>query len=164
MVIQWGLWPKSGRLIVDRHRGSLWIVGRWQTISQDIRGQAWVDIRTSEGVIGVRYPPLEACKLQFEIPDGNCSSLRRTMLWGTQWGQLDGRRAPGSTLGYCRSLEIGRSRPYHLATRAFGPTVEPPLRWVCSSGQDSYLVDSASSHMLVSKIKPCMSKYKQSIL
>ena len=29
--------------------------------------------------------------------------------------------------------------------------------------QDSYLVDSASSHMLVSKIKPCISKYKQSI-
>ena len=31
---------------------------------------------------------------------------------------------------------------------------EPRLR------KDSYLVDSASSHMLVSKIKPCMSKYK----
>jgi hypothetical protein len=29
--------------------------------------------------------------------------------------------------------------------------------------KDSYLVDSASSHMLVSKIKPCMSKYKQYI-
>ncbi|KAJ5710285.1 hypothetical protein N7493_009322 [Penicillium malachiteum] len=27
-----------------------------------------------------------------------------------------------------------------------------------------YLVDSASSHMLVSKIKPCMSKYKQLVL
>ena len=27
--------------------------------------------------------------------------------------------------------------------------------------QQSYLVDPASSHMLVSKIKPCMSKYKQ---
>ena len=27
--------------------------------------------------------------------------------------------------------------------------------------QKSYLVDPASSHMLVSKIKPCMSKYKQ---
>ena len=26
----------------------------------------------------------------------------------------------------------------------------------------SYLVDPASSHMLVSKIKPCMSKYKHS--
>ena len=29
--------------------------------------------------------------------------------------------------------------------------------------QDRYLVDPASSHMLVSKIKPCMSKYKQFI-
>ena len=43
-----------------------------------------------------------------------------------------------------------------------------PLRPVDPSGtvsrfgvNDSYLVDSASSHMLVSKIKPCMSKYKQ---
>jgi hypothetical protein len=27
--------------------------------------------------------------------------------------------------------------------------------------RNSYLVDPASSHMLVSKIKPCMSKYKQ---
>ena len=26
--------------------------------------------------------------------------------------------------------------------------------------EESYLVDPASSHMLVSKIKPCMSKYK----
>src|ERR1700761_7477171 len=37
---------------------------------------------------------------------------------------------------------------------------------LCSGGirrgrSDSYLVDPASSHMLVSKIKPCMSKYKQ---
>ncbi len=27
--------------------------------------------------------------------------------------------------------------------------------------KDRYLVDPASSHMLVSKIKPCMSKYKR---
>jgi hypothetical protein len=32
----------------------------------------------------------------------------------------------------------------------------PPLQF-----GNSYLVDPASSHMLVSKIKPCMSKYKQ---
>ena len=35
---------------------------------------------------------------------------------------------------------------------------------MCSSSfflQGSYLVDPASSHMLVSKIKPCMSKYKR---
>ncbi len=29
------------------------------------------------------------------------------------------------------------------------------------NGDDRYLVDPASSYMLVSKIKPCMSKYKQ---
>ena len=37
------------------------------------------------------------------------------------------------------------------------------LRCLSSRGvsDSSYLVDPASSHMLVSKIKPCMSKYKQ---
>ena len=40
-----------------------------------------------------------------------------------------------------------------------------PRRRVCmglayAAETDSYLVDPASSHMLVSKIKPCMSKYK----
>jgi hypothetical protein len=39
-------------------------------------------------------------------------------------------------------------------------TTLPPLSgWLWPEG--SYLVDPASSHMLVSKIKPCMSKYKQ---
>lgn len=47
----------------------------------------------------------------------------------------------------------------------FGNTLRPllgvqPTRFGAAV-QDSYLVDSASSHMLVSKIKPCMSKYKQ---
>ena len=31
---------------------------------------------------------------------------------------------------------------------------------VSNVATNSYLVDPASSHMLVSKIKPCMSKYK----
>ena len=35
------------------------------------------------------------------------------------------------------------------------------VRLVELLSQGSYLVDPASSHMLVSKIKPCMSKYKQ---
>ena len=38
------------------------------------------------------------------------------------------------------------------------PAPAPVARWVRQKG--SYLVDPASSHMLVSKIKPCMSKYK----
>ena len=37
-------------------------------------------------------------------------------------------------------------------------TVRPPQR---GAKCDSNLVDSASSHTLVSKIKPCMSKYKR---
>ena len=39
--------------------------------------------------------------------------------------------------------------------------LRPPVQ---RSSQGSYLVDPASSHMLVSKIKPCMSKYKLLIL
>jgi trehalose-6-phosphate synthase len=34
-------------------------------------------------------------------------------------------------------------------------------RFFGAQSESSYLVDPASSHMLVSKIKPCMSKYKQ---
>jgi hypothetical protein len=33
-------------------------------------------------------------------------------------------------------------------------------RVISGVAHGSYLVDPASSHMLVSKIKPCMSKYK----
>ena len=50
-----------------------------------------------------------------------------------------------------RPAPAGESR---RSARA-GPRV--PLR--CGRLKDSYLVDPASSHMLVSKIKPCMSKY-----
>ena len=45
-------------------------------------------------------------------------------------------------------------------------SISPATCWCRSYGygigllKDSYLVDPASSHMLVSKIKPCMSKYK----
>ena len=49
----------------------------------------------------------------------------------------------------------GRERGRPLSRRACGGGVSLPAE------TDSYLVDPASSHMLVSKIKPCMSKYKQ---
>jgi hypothetical protein len=70
-----------------------------------------------------------------------------------------------------RQAAFALSAPFGRVHLVCSPTLvtTPPLRglpwrpsprgraWV----QDSYLVDSASSHMLVSKIKPCMSKYKQ---
>lgn len=40
------------------------------------------------------------------------------------------------------------------------PCAGASLRSGSVRGEGSYLVDPASSHMLVSKIKPCMSKYK----
>jgi hypothetical protein len=56
----------------------------------------------------------------------------------------------GSPDGVCWDMRLlgliaGRVRVLHAFVR----------------GEGSYLVDPASSHMLVSKIKPCMSKYKQ---
>ena len=58
-----------------------------------------------------------------------------------------------------------------IVSRMYDPTASPLLQLDMGPGvpskvpglplvSDSYLVDDASSHMLVSKIKPCMSKYK----
>ena len=64
----------------------------------------------------------------------------------------------------------GAVGPCRLSLRAARPRGAPPVTWISPAlrarrwptpAHDSYLVDSASSHMLVSKIKPCMSKYKQ---
>ena len=51
----------------------------------------------------------------------------------------------------------------HLCRDLFATVVTNPtaLERLAFGLQGSYLVDPASSHMLVSKIKPCMSKYKQ---
>ena len=54
-------------------------------------------------------------------------------------------------------MNDGRARFYPLAiTLVFS-------RGLCAGvevGKECYLVDPASSHMLVSKIKPCMCKYE----
>jgi hypothetical protein len=83
----------------------------------------------------------------------------RTILWGTQWGQLDSGEVP--VVASLQGSESLRCEPPFSELLC-----SLPGEFRCNLGysaQDSYLVDSASSHMLVSKIKPCMSKYKQSI-
>ena len=50
---------------------------------------------------------------------------------------------------------LGERGPCSLGSRSGPPCGQVPQAW------DSYLVDPASSHMLVSKTKPCMSKYKR---
>ena len=79
-------------------------------------------------------------------------------------------RASRGRFGFCR-LRSNDGRPvapnslwligsgtdaYPLGTDAY-PRARTRTR---PASHDSYLVDPASSHMLVSKIKPCMSKYK----
>jgi hypothetical protein len=88
------------------------------------------------------------------------------VVWGTQWGQMDG-------LGPRTPSQPFEGVPLMAGLPSGAPSTNCPGPWaVLSSGDpalqlvnpwrtDSYLVDSASSHMLVSKIKPCMSKYKQ---
>ena len=72
------------------------------------------------------------------------------------WGPWPRRRKPARRV--LRRVRRPVRRPGQPVTKSLPP---------CKGGlagprrHDSYLVDSASSHMLVSKIKPCMSKYKQ---
>jgi hypothetical protein len=72
------------------------------------------------------------------------------------WGPWPRRRKPARR--GLRRVRRPVRRPGQPVTKSLPP---------CKGGlagprrHDSYLVDSASSHMLVSKIKPCMSKYKQ---
>jgi hypothetical protein len=55
----------------------------------------------------------------------------------------------------------GRRWPVVAANPVTRELSAPAKGQLAYTANDSYLVDSASSHMLVSKIKPCMSKYKQ---
>ena len=78
------------------------------------------------------------------------------LVWGTRnTSSTDSNLRTKTRLNQLRS---GRE----CINLCFLPGVCTCLRDDFSDG--SYLVDPASSHMLVSKIKPCMSKYKQIIL
>ena len=56
-------------------------------------------------------------------------------------------------------LDFEKHRVLEGGERTFKGSLPPLL--TADPSQDSNLVDPASSHTLVSKIKPCMSKYKQ---
>ena len=72
-----------------------------------------------------------------------------------QW-DLEGSFCP---VRRSEAQQISRSNPAFVISS----DVDRGWLWKQSHGpvnQGGYLVDPASSHMLVSKIKPCMSKYK----
>lgn len=70
----------------------------------------------------------------------------------------------GSGMRPSASIRPLKKASHALCERLSVPVlVESPLRLTSSRadvGEECYLVDPASSHMLVSKIKPCMCKYE----
>ena len=56
--------------------------------------------------------------------------------------------------------KVGEKKISALAVLVVLSAVDSTLSVRCEYVKARYLVDPASSHMLVSKIKPCMSKYK----
>ena len=85
------------------------------------------------------------------------------MWWTDALGPLAGESGLPlrGAVGEPAALRVARPqgrRPSNQSLRGFVETHAPVASGLA---EDSYLVDSASSHMLVSKIKPCMSKYKQ---
>lgn len=66
--------------------------------------------------------------------------------------------------GVLRPQFLPNERSSLTSARLSFPPWAVVLRAACSCGADvveeCYLVDPASSHMLVSKIKPCMCKYE----
>ena len=72
---------------------------------------------------------------------------------------------PGFALDVWDGIRLGRwlssATELHSATPWKAWNTHSPRSWgVTVQAQSCNLVDPASSHMLVSKIKPCMSKYK----
>ncbi len=135
---------------------------------EDIRGSTEARNR-SAGVTGGWYPPAEGCMLQFgpafraATPTPVTDHFLGNSVGAIGWlGATSGGLGPGRPRAG-RSVSTGAptDQRFWLPLGAFRRWLPP--RGARRSGQDSYLVDSASSHMLVSKIKPCMSKYKQSI-
>jgi hypothetical protein len=78
------------------------------------------------------------------------------MPWGIWGGKLD---RPLRASGAHAEASVAR-RTLLGAISNLETLRRPQGRWWPFTADDSYLVDSASSHMLVLKIKPCMSKYK----
>jgi hypothetical protein len=157
-----------------RHRWSLWIVGRWPVLIPRFPGGAAPREPPFVGVSAGSGPPTRGpYAAARQRPRGRSDGITcvRTGSEGLQWGQLDGRRrspgTPGAVGAAGRSFAPSGFTYIHSAPPgARGPGAVAPFSRGRRRGRPSgirYLVDSASSHMLVSKIKPCMSKYKQFI-
>ena len=166
-----------------RHVWSLWIAGLWLAIRcQTLRWASGVDIRRHDVIVTWKPSP-GPCMRWLSTP---CLRHLGLCLHSADHVSKEFRR--GKWMGilvpaFRRSGGAGRPIPRCHLRSVYGPTgvrcnpgnfcrrgLTRGRRWVADTlpspvrrSEDSYLVDPASSHMLVSKIKPCMSKYKQNI-
>ena len=148
------------------HGASLWTVGRWPDLNSNHPGASPCGYPFPWNVTRGRYPPPGARMLKTVV---SSSGTRSGLLGGSCPGELSGGNWIAA--GKCVAASARRT-PRGWTRRGLASSPCPDLR--NDSGpfggprrvpralvDGSYLVDSASSHMLVSKIKPCMSKYKQ---
>ena len=94
---------------------------------------------------------------------GSCGWLRRALVRFSSWACAAVECTVGRSISPvgCFQRALIRARERSLAcglVRRFVWACASRVRLLILAG---YLVDPASSHMLVSKIKPCMSKYKR---
>ena len=131
---------------------NLYVGKRWELSGAVGKSRMWLPAvsqssRTRQWCCWSKLGPDTAILYRFLFD----SSVRASISLGSSQINISGResrrmsRDPRSASGLCRYLDSGP-----MASRC---RFSIPL-------SDSYLVDPASSHMLVSKIKPCMSKYK----
>ena len=100
--------------------------------------------------------------LEFGTILGRISETKNEVL--STWGNKHERWEKRCVHSVVRLFSQRREGRAHTYTHTSDKRVVCVCVCVGTSQSDSYLVDSASSHMLVSKIKPCMSKYKHVIL
>jgi hypothetical protein len=124
-----------------------WIDGLWPMVCRNIK----------ESVEGGRGHSA-LCPKQFLIRLASCGRVPRR-------SGLNGCHSECFEAGFNRMCDpscSSRGNPCHGSVRFLGDEpCRPWAVWLPVAFKGSYLVDPASSHMLVSKIKPCMSKYKQ---
>ena len=106
-----------------------------------------------------RYVPTVSFLGRFQCPCDRVSLLSQNIHLRTgNLSVVGGTSVPYMYLGVtCRNLQV---RPIVSPLLQLDSGPRPSKVAGLSLVSDSYLVDLASSHMLVSKIKPCMSKYK----
>ena len=152
----------SGGPAGRQRRWDLWIVDRWLPFLSRCRGVRQVRVPSSGRAVPVGlllglYAAAPECADSIgllRVPGADHAlgnSVGAIGMISGAW-RVRSRRSSGSGASFTPStISLLRS-----------PVTGGAAGLLRGSASGSYLVDSASSHMLVSKIKPCMSKYKHS--